>query len=148
MKQMDSKLRKMLASCIREMESGASMESCLERFPAHADALRGHLELRQSLLTGAKANPVQFAMVRGRQAMLVGLAEKGRGSMAPNFMTSTLARAAVFVVGALLLSGAAAGASAALGGPNPARDALDSVGVTNRSDNSDNSDNGGNGPSV
>ncbi len=62
--------------------------------------------------------------------------------MIPNFLTSTVARAAVFAVGALMFAGAAAGASAALGGPNPAGDVLDSVGVTHN-DHANSDDGGG-----
>ena len=41
---MDHKLSEILATCIEEMENGASdLEGCLRRFPQHATELRAHL---------------------------------------------------------------------------------------------------------
>ena len=77
---MDSKLRKLLAEAIEQIESGAAIDSVLARSPEHADALRPHLSLWTSLGTGV---PVATAdagtMTRGRREMLTMLAREKRG---------------------------------------------------------------------
>ncbi len=51
---MDSKLRKLLTDCIRDIETGAlDVEGCLQRHPDRAAELRPHLELRSRLNAAA-----------------------------------------------------------------------------------------------
>ncbi len=126
---MDSKLRKLLTDCIRDIETGArDVESCLQRHPDGAAELRPHLELWSDLNAAAKAQPNFGSQQRGKQQLLGALAdvERGRdkGQMIP-----AVAKVAVVMAAAALLVGGAAGASAALGGPNITDDVLSTVGI-------------------
>ncbi|MGQ9572909.1 MAG: hypothetical protein ACUVV3_06965, partial [Dehalococcoidia bacterium] len=130
---MDRELRKILAACIEQLEAGFSdIEGHLQRYPTRAEDLRRYLELWQRLDATAREEPDQQALLRGQQEMLVTLAEMKGGArrMIPTFLTLGAAKVAAVVVGALVMTGAAAGVSAALGGPNIADHMLSAVGVT------------------
>jgi hypothetical protein len=58
---------------------------------------------------------------------------RGKRRMIP-FPTPALVKAAAVVAGVALLVGGAAGASAALGGPDVAGDVLSGIGISNASD--------------
>src|SRR2546425_6244704 len=129
---MDSKLREILASCIREMESGASMESCLERFPGQADGLRPHLALWAGLASGARTDPEMLTVYRGQRVILAGLATVGGRTIQrnPRFLTPAVVRVLAVVAGALFLLGGGAGGSTGAGGPDPGGGVFDHVLVT------------------
>ena len=134
---MDRKLRKILTECIQDVETGArDIEGCLQRHPDRAVDLRPHLELWRGLNAAAKAQPNSGSQQRGQQQLLGALADmekRGERRMIP-FLTPALAKAAAVVAGVMLLTGGAAGASAALGGPNVAGDVLSGIGISNASD--------------
>ena len=71
MRTMDSKLRKILTECIRDMETGArDVEGCLQLHPDRAAELRPHLELWNGLNASAKAQPSFGSQQRGRHQLL------------------------------------------------------------------------------
>jgi hypothetical protein len=134
---MDSKLRKALTESIRDIETGArDLEGCIREHPECAWDLRPHLELWSNLNFAPKAEPMLAGRQRGLNQMLGALADVekgGRKRMVP-FLTPALTKAAAVVVGVALLAGGAAGASAALGGPNVPEEVLSGIGISNASD--------------
>ena len=131
---MDSKLRKILTDCIRDIETGArDVEGCLQRHPDRAAELRPHLEMWSSLNASAKAQPKLGGQQRGKHQLLGALSDMERG---PDIrkMIPALARVAVVMAAAALLVGGAAGASAALGGPDITDDVLVGIGLSKASD--------------
>jgi hypothetical protein len=138
---MDRKLRKILTESIRDIETGAlDVEGCLQRHPDRAVDLWPHLELWRGLDAAAKAQPNSGSQQRGQHQLLAALSDmetRGKRRMIP-FLTPALVKAAAVVAGVVLLTGGAAGASAALGGPNVADEVLTAVGVTNGSDHGPN----------
>ena len=132
---MDSKLRKLLTDCIRDIETGArDVEGCLQRHPDRAAELRPHLELWSGLNAAAKAQPNFGSQQRGKQQLLGALSDMERGTYKGK-MIPAVAKVAVVMVAAALLVGGAAGASAALGGPDVTHDVLAGIGLSNASDN-------------
>lgn len=127
---MDRRTLDILAAAIRELEEGSDLESCLRRHPADAGAIRKHLELRASIEATPGLEPDQAAVARGRQAMLsaLGLREKGR-RIVPRLLLAATVKVAAVALGALLLTGVAAAASGALGGPSLTGNVLSSVGI-------------------
>jgi len=128
---MDRVISKALADCISQLERGAGVEQCLMAHPSHADELRPHLEAWQAMTAGALVHPSAAGFESGRRAMFRALetppatfSPLAAARLAPAWATVAAAVAA-FVV----LMGGAAGASAALGGPDPAGDVLSVVGV-------------------
>ncbi len=131
---MDNKLRKILTDCIGDIETGAlDMEGCLQRHPDRAAELRPHLELWSGLNAAAKAQPNFGSQQRGKHQLLGALADMERGQDKGR-MIPALAKVAVVMVAAALLIGGAAGASAALGGPDVTHDVLAGIGLSNASD--------------
>ena len=131
---MDSKLRKILTNCIGDIETGArDVEGCLQRHPDRAAELRPHLELWIGLNAATKAQPNFGSQQRGRQQLLAALAGidrgKDKGKMIP-----AVAKVAVVMVAAALLVGGAAGASAALGGPDVGGQVLSTMGINHAPD--------------
>ena len=131
---MDSKLRKILTNCIGDIETGArDVEGCLQRHPDRAAELRPHLELWIGLNAATKAQPNFGSQQRGRQQLLAALADidrgKDKGKMIP-----AVAKVAVVMVAAALLVGGAAGASAALGGPDVGGQVLSTMGINHAPD--------------
>ncbi len=131
---MDSKLRKLLTDCIRDIETGArDVEGCLQRHPDRAAELRPHLELWSRLNAAAKAQPNFGSQQRGKQQLLGALSdmerETDKGKMIP-----AVAKMAVVMVAAALLIGGAAGASAALGGPDVGGHVLSTMGINHAPD--------------
>jgi hypothetical protein len=126
---MDSKLRKILTECIRDIETGArDAESCLRRYPDRAAELRPHLELWSGLNAAAKAQPNYGSQQRGKHQLLGALADMERGTDRGQ-MIPAVARVAVVMAAAALLIGGAAGASAALGGPDVSGHVLSTMGI-------------------
>ena len=131
---MDSKLRKLLTDCIRDIETGArDVEGCLQRNPGRAAELRPQLELWSRLNASAKAQPNFGSQQRGRQQLLGALSDMERGTDKGK-MIPAVAKVVVVMVAAALLVGGAAGASAALGGPDVANEVLSGIGLSNASD--------------
>src|SRR3990170_2873687 len=134
---MDGKLRKILTACIRDIETGArDVEGCLREHADRAAELRPHLELWHSLDASAKAEPNIGSQQRGLHRMLGALSDmesEGGKRMIP-FLTPALAKAAAVVAGVALLAGGAAGASAALGGPDIADEVLSATGINHAPD--------------
>jgi len=131
---MDRKLRKTLTECIRDIETGArDVGGCLQRHPDQAAELRPHLELWSGLNATPKAQPKFGSQERGRQQLLAALADMERGQDKGR-MIPAFAKVAVVMVAAALLIGGAAGASAALGGPDVTHDVLAGLGLSNASD--------------
>ncbi len=128
---MDSKLRKLLTDCIGDIETGArDVEGCLQRHPDRAAELRPHLELWSRLNAAAKAQPNYGSQQRGRQQLLGALSDMERGPDKGK-MIPAVAKVAVVMVAAALLVGGAAGASAALGGPDVGGHVLSTFGLDN-----------------
>lgn len=129
---MDRKLRKILTECIRDIETGArDVEGCLQRHADRAAELRPHLELWSSLNAAAKAEPNIGSQQRGQHQLLATLSEVERGGrkrMVP-FLTPALVKAGTVAVAAVMLIGGAAGASAALGGPDVPGEVLSGIGI-------------------
>jgi hypothetical protein len=131
---MDRKLRKILTESIRDIETGArDVEGCLKRHPDQAAELRPHLELWSGLNEAAKAQPNFGSQQRGRQQMLAALADMERGTDKGK-MIPAVAKVAVVMVAAALLVGGAAGASAALGGPDVGGQVLSTMGINHAPD--------------
>ena len=134
---MDSKLRKILTECIRAIETGArDAEGCLQQYPDRAAELRPHLELWSRLDATPKAQPSLAGRQRGEHQLLGALAdmEKEQEQRTTRFLTPVLVKGAAVVAGVVLLAGGAAGASAALGGPNVPAEVLSGIGISNASD--------------
>jgi hypothetical protein len=135
---MDSKLRKALTECIRDIETGArDLEGCLQQHPECAWDLRPHLELWSNLNSAPKAEPKLGGRQRGQQQLLGALADmetQREKRLIPTLIPS-LAKVAAVVAGVMLLAGSAIGASAALGGPDVAGEVLSGIGISNASDN-------------
>ncbi len=125
---MNRAFSKVLADCISQLERGAGVEECLTAHPSQANELRPHLEAWQAMAGGTLAQPSTAAFDVGRRAMLNAL-EAAPARWIP-FSTARLAPVAAAVAAFMLLIGGAAGASAALGGPDPAGDVLSVVGVS------------------
>ena len=134
---MDRKLRKILTECIRDIETGArDVDGCLERHHDRAADLRPHLELWSGLDVAAKARPNFGSQQRGQQRLLAVLSDmqkRGERRMIP-FLTPALAKAAAVLAGVVLLAGGAAGASAALGGPDVGGQVLSTMGINHAPD--------------
>ena len=131
---MDNKLRKILTDCIGDIETGAlDMEGCLQRHPDRAAELRPHLELWSGLNAAAKAQPNFGSQQRGKHQLLGALADMERGQDKGR-MIPALAKVAVVMVAAALLVGGAAGASAALGGPDVSGHVFSTFGLDNARD--------------
>jgi hypothetical protein len=135
------------------------MDGCLERYPERAAELRPHLELWSSLNAASLVKPSFASQQRGQQQLLAVLSDmqrRGERRMIP-FLTPALAKAAAVIVGVALLAGGAAGASAALGGPDVGGQVLSTMGISHAPDAAQNgkdhanpnalegSDNGGQG---
>lgn len=133
---MNRAVSKALADCIAEMERGAPIEECLKRHPSHVGELRPRLEAWQAMAAGEPVQPSTAAFERGRRAMLNGLesAPVRSGPLAAARLAPAWATVAAAVAAFLILISGAAGASAALGGPDPAGDVLSAVGVSSDSD--------------
>jgi hypothetical protein len=131
---MDSKLRKILTDCIGDIETGVrDVEGCLQRHPDRAVELRPHLELWSGLNAAAKAQPNFGSQQRGRQQLLAALADMERGKDKGK-MIPAVAKVTVVMVAAALLVGGAAGASAALGGPDVGGQVLSTMGINHAPD--------------
>ena len=131
---MDSKLRKILTECIRDIETGArDAESCLRQYPDQAAELRPHLELWSGLNAAAKAQPNYGSQQRGKHQLMGALADMERVP-ARKRMIPAVARVAVVMAAAALLIGGAAGASEAFGGPDVAGEVLSTFGLDNARD--------------
>ena len=131
---MDSKLRKILTDCIGDIETGArDVEGCLQRHPDRAAELRPHLELWSHLSAAPKAEPNLGSRQRGKQQLLGALSDMERGTYKGK-MIPAVAKVAVVMAAAALLVGGAAGASAALGGPDVTHDVLAGIGLSNASE--------------
>jgi len=134
---MDKKLRKALTECIRDIETGArDMDGCRERYPECAAELRPHLELWGSLDAAPRARPNFAGQQRGQQrllALISDMQKRGERRMVP-FLTPALAKAAAVLAGVVLLAGGAAGASAALGGPDVGGQVLSTMGINHAPD--------------
>ncbi len=129
MRTMDSKLRKILTECIRDIETGArDVEGCLQRYPDLAAELSPHLELWSGLNASAKAQPNFGSQQRAKHQLLGALSDMERRTDNRK-MIPAVARVVVVMAAAALLVGGAAGASAALGGPNITDDVLSTVGI-------------------
>jgi hypothetical protein len=133
---MNREFSKALADCISDMEGGAGIDDCLKRHVSIATQLRPHLETWQAMAAGSLAQPSTAAFDSGRRAMLAAV-ETAPATFGP-FGAIRLAPhgvlAAAAVAAFLVLIGGAAGASAALGGPDPAGDVLSVVGVSSNGD--------------
>ena len=127
----------MLEECLRLLDSGASLEDCLSRYPDAADDLRPFLELRASLTAATQLDPPAGAYEQGRSRLLSQLEAQPAARVSTSFWSGIarffsgdrrwgggLARAAAGVVAVFVLGLGALGASAA-GGFEPARDALE-----------------------
>jgi len=134
---MDKKLRKILTECIRDIETGArDVDGCLERHPDRAAELRPHLELWSGLDAASMARPNFAGQQRGHQRLLAAITDlqkRGERRMIP-FLTPALAKAAAVLAGVVLLAGGAAGASAALGGPDVGGQVLSTMGINHAPD--------------
>ena len=129
---MNRAISKALADCIAQMERGAGVEQCLMAHPSHADELRSHLEAWQAMTAGALVQPSAAAFESGRRAMFKALETPPAtfSPLAAARLAPAWATVAAAVAAFLVLIGGAAGASAALGGPDPAGDVLSVVGVS------------------
>jgi hypothetical protein len=133
---MDSAMGKKLAEAIRAIESGADFDVVVARYPGYEDALRSHLSLWRRLDAVPRVEPDAVAVNNGRAAMLAALATPV-ASPAP---LAGLAKAFAVVAGVFILGAGAAGASGALGGPDFAGTALESVGVSDDVNGNDSGD--------
>src|SRR3990172_10928803 len=157
---MDKKLRKILTESIRDIETGArDVDGCLERHPDRAGELRPHLELWSGLDAASLAKPNFAGQLRGQQRLMAAISDmqkRGERRMIP-LLTPAVAEAAAVLAGVVLLAGGAAGASAALGGPDVGGQVLSTMGISHAPDAAKNgkdhanpnalegSDNGGQG---
>jgi hypothetical protein len=142
-------LERILAELLELIDNGADPESCLARYPQYAEALRPHLELNARLMSQELPVPAFASYEAGREAMLAELATAGVAgpagrtalmgwkklwhAVAPlpsgwGRITSPVARMVAVVVGIVVLTGGALGASAAVGF-KPSRQVLSTVGM-------------------
>jgi Arc/MetJ-type ribon-helix-helix transcriptional regulator len=129
---MEQELRIILAACIQEIDSDSSdLEHCLKRYGNESEELRSHLELWLRFRSTEKAQRTEAALQKGRAALLAEAASMkgGMRGMINRWAASSFARAAAVLVAGVMVLGGGAGASAALGGPDPAGNALESIGV-------------------
>jgi len=129
---MNRAISKALADCIAQMERGTGVEQCLKAHPSYSNELRPHLEAWQEMAAGSLKQPSAAAFDQGRRAMLSALesAPIRFSPLAGARFAPAWATVAAAVAAFLVLMGGAAGASAALGGPDPAGDVLSVVGVS------------------
>ena len=129
---MNREFSKALADCISDMEGGSGVDECLKAHASIATELRPHLEAWQAIAAGPLAQPSTAAFDSGRRAMLAAVetAPATFGPLGAIRLAPAWATAAAAVAAFLVLIGGAAGASAALGGPDPAGDVLSVVGVS------------------
>ncbi len=119
-----------LSECLAALDRGESVEAILARFPAHAMALRPALALRAGLTRQLVSVPSTMR-TRGEQqlrAALAGPAPRG-GIPVLSSLFSVLPKAAAQALIALVVTGGAVGASAAVGGPNIPGQVLHAVGL-------------------
>jgi hypothetical protein len=134
--EMNRAFSKALADCISQMERGASVGDCLKGHPLHANELGPHLETWQTMAQRSPVQPSAAAFDHGRQAVLEALesAPATFGPLAAVRLAPRWATVSAAVAAFLILISGAAGASAALGGPDPAGEVLSGVGVSSDSD--------------
>jgi len=128
---MDRKLEKILGACIREIESGSGdLERCVAKYPKQAHELRQHLELWLRFASAAPVDRDPRAILSGRQKVLAATTGNTGGNrrMLSGVLKPAFVKAAVVLVSAAIVFGGVS-ASGALGGPDPARNVLRSVGV-------------------
>ena len=121
-------LEDVLAAVLRELETGE---------PASAQEADGApdgtawLRLRDRLETSPRRDASTYGRNHGRQRMLAALAtpqHTGGLRMIPT-LVAMVPKAAMLVIGGLVLTGSAVGASAAVGGPNLPVAALTAIGL-------------------
>lgn len=130
---MDRRTRELLAQTLQEQEQWGASTAMAQLRPAQAAVLERHLDVWERLSAVRRHDLDPRAKAAGKERMLAALYSKsrrGRGVFSRLLLTP-LVRSAVIVLGLLVLTGAAAGASAALGGPHIWR----TVGVNRNSDN-------------
>jgi len=133
---MDRNLRRILAECIRDIETGeADVRDRLQQHPELAAGLRSHLDLWHGLESASRAEPRLAGQERGRQKLLTALTDLERGDrMTPTLLAPAAAKAAAVIAGIALFAGGTMGASAALGGPDVGDEVLSAVGINNAPD--------------
>ena len=124
---MDNALTKTLAEALQAIESGADLDVVVARYPAQAEALMSHLGLWSRLNAAPRAEIDPLIASAGKARMMTGLAAPAVSSPLP---TAALAKAIAVAAGIVVLGASATGASAALGGPDFAGSAFESVGIS------------------
>jgi hypothetical protein len=133
---MNREFSRALADCIADMERGASIDDCLKNHASIATEVRPYLENWQAMSAVSPAQPPTAAFDSGRRAMLTALeaAPATFSPLAAVRLAPRWATVAGAVAALILVLGGTAGASAALGGPDPAGNVLSVVGVSTDSD--------------
>lgn len=140
---MDNAFTKALAEALQAIESGADLDVVVARYPAQAADLRNHLGLWRRLDAAPRFEIDPLVVGAGRARMLAAVAALPVSSPVP---TALLVKAMAVAAGIVVFGAGAASASAALGGPDLAGTALESVGInrgggnSNRSTGSDSND--------
>ncbi len=126
MKDLSKVQETILVEYLQALESGASADDCLARYPEHTEALRPYLELHSRLRTLEAPEPSAAAYTAGREALLARVSGATPtaasrmpvatgGFLAAGWLRSPLARVAAVGVLLVALAGGALGASAAAG---------------------------------
>src|SRR3990172_4993116 len=117
---MDRRTREHLAQTLQQMDQRGALSAHPRPATAQAAVLQGHLDVWERLAAVRPVNPAPQVMAAGRERMISALASAanpGRSNIFALLLVTPLALSAGIVLGLMLLTGAAAGASAALGGP-------------------------------
>jgi hypothetical protein len=131
---MDNALTNTLAEAIQAIESGAALDVVVARYPAQAEALMSHLGLWSRLHAAPRVEADPAMVSAGKARMMAVLAAPAASSPLP---TAALAKAMAVAAGIVLLGTGTAGVSAALGGPDFAGGAFESVGISRGGGSSD-----------
>src|SRR3990172_4806377 len=117
---MDRRTREHLAQTLQQMDQRGALSAHPRPATAQAAVLQGHLDVWERLAAVRPVNPAPQVMAAGRERMISALASAanpGRSNIFALLLVTPLALSAAIVLGLMLLTGAAAGASAPLGGP-------------------------------
>lgn len=128
---MNRRTRQLLAQMVQQMEQSGPSAAIVQAGSAQTTALEHHLDVWDRLSAVRRIDLDPRDVAAGRERMLAALLSAPiRGRSVFSLLLTPILRSAAIVLGLLVLTGAAAGASAALGGPHIWR----TVGVSRNSD--------------
>ena len=125
---------------LRDCLASGNVEAWLAEHPEHRDELLPHLQMHTILRGVRPPEPSAEGERAGHQRLMtaVGRSEGQTRSGRVGWLPAPFMKLATVAAALALFLMAAAGASAALGGPNPADDVLSTLGINNAPEAADN----------